>query len=113
MLETLKNVDETPNGTSISHSSKCDEVVAYINADHDTGRLCFILQNGPIGEVDVNGCQVTDMIEVAKMIIENLNGKFPCRENSLTITKLDEALMWQKRRTEDRERRGVEGTSQK
>jgi hypothetical protein len=51
------------------------------------------------------------MIEVAKMIIEALNKEFPCRENSVTITKLDEALMWQKKRTEDRVSRGVEGQS--
>lgn len=35
----------------------------------------------------------------------------PCRENSIAVTKLDEALMWLKKRKEDRTARGVEGTN--
>ncbi|MGZ3770083.1 MAG: hypothetical protein ACXVCP_00275 [Bdellovibrio sp.] len=45
-------------------------------------------------------------------MIEQLNAKFPCRENAMTITKLDEALLWQDKRTKDRQSRNVEGTSQ-
>lgn len=52
-------------------------------------------------------------IETAKVIVEGLNAKFPCRENSMVVTKLDEALMWLGKRKADREKRGVEGTSQK
>jgi hypothetical protein len=83
----------------------------HIYIRHDVGSISFTIQNGPIKEVGKNGCQVTDMIAVAKHIIEELNKKFPCRENAMTITKLDEALMWQVRRTLDREAREVEGTS--
>ena len=75
--------------------------------------LRFRLQEGPIKENGVNGCQVTDLIDVSLHIIKELNKKFPCRENSLTIIKLEEALMWQDARTKDRENRGVEGTSSK
>ncbi|KKM22375.1 hypothetical protein LCGC14_1625970 [marine sediment metagenome] len=39
-------------------------------------------------------------------------GKFACRENALTITKLEEALHWMDHRTADRTSRGVEGTHQ-
>lgn len=52
--------------------------------------------------------------EVLAMLIDRLqylNGKFPCRENSLVITKLEESLMWLNKRTEDRLRRKVEGTN--
>jgi hypothetical protein len=38
-----------------------------------------------------------------------LNKKFSCRENSLAITKLEEALMWLNKRTLDRVARNVEG----
>ena len=85
---------------------------AFIYVRHDKNSLSFTLQNGPIKEFGVNGCQVTDIIAVAKHIIEQLNAKFPCRENAVTITKLDEALMWQNKRTTDRLDRGVEGRSQ-
>lgn len=84
---------------------------AFVYVRHDKNSLSFTLQNGPIKEVGKNGCQVTDVIAVAKHIIEQLNQKFPCRENAMTITKLDEALMWQEKRTKDREARNVEGFS--
>lgn len=44
-------------------------------------------------------------------MLEGLNKKYPCRENDMAITKLDEALMCQEERTKDREQRGVEGTN--
>ena len=50
--------------------------------------------------------------EVLAVLIDRLqflNGKFPCRENSIVLTKLDEALLWLNKRTSDRQKRGVEG----
>jgi hypothetical protein len=85
---------------------------SFIYVRHDKNSVSFTIQNGPIKEAGLNGCQVVDMIAVAKHMIEELNKKFPCRENSMTITKLDEALMWQDKRTKDRQARNVEGKSQ-
>lgn len=81
----------------------------FIYVRHDVGSVAFTIQNGPIKEVGKNGCQVTELIAVAKHIIEQLNKNFPCRENAITITKLDEALMWQEKREKDRVLRNVEG----
>lgn len=83
----------------------------HIYLRKDKNSLSFTLQKGPIKEFGVNGCQVDTLIEAAKLIIEGLNNKFPCRENSIVITKLDEALMWLDKRRKDREKRKVEGTS--
>lgn len=50
--------------------------------------------------------------EVLAMLIDRmqyLQGKFPCRENAIVITKLEESLMWLNKRTQDRINRGVEG----
>ncbi len=50
--------------------------------------------------------------EVLKVLIDriyHLNEKFPCRENSIVLTKLEESLMWLEKRTKDRQARGVEG----
>lgn len=80
---------------------------------HDVNSISFNIQDGPIKENGRNGCQLTDMVRVALRMLEQLNQNHPCRENSLSITKLQEALMWQEERTKDRERRGVEGTSLK
>ena len=82
---------------------------AFIYVRHDKNSLSFTIQNGPIKEVGKNGCQVEDIIAVAKHMVEEFNKKFPCRENSMMITKLDEAIMWSKKRTQDRKARNVEG----
>ena len=39
--------------------------------------------------------------------------EFSCRENAVAITQLEEALLWLRKRTMGRERRGVEGTHTK
>jgi hypothetical protein len=39
--------------------------------------------------------------------------KFPCRENAIVITKLEESLMWLNKRTADRVSRQVEGRHEK
>lgn len=54
--------------------------------------------------------------EVLAMMIDRmkfLNAKVPSRESSIAITKLEEALMWLNKRTQDRVKRGVEGTRNK
>jgi hypothetical protein len=73
--------------------------------------VTFVGQGGPIKEVGVNGCQIDEIIEFAKDVITVFNDRFPCRENSMIITKLDEALLWSMKRKLDREKRGVEGVS--
>lgn len=83
----------------------------FIYVRHDVNSISFTIQNGPIKEVGVNGCQVDEMIHAAKLIIEGLNKNISCRENSMAITKLDECLMWLKKRKDDRTKREVEGTS--
>ena len=83
----------------------------FIYVRNDKNSLSFTIQNGPIKEAGVNGCQVDTVIETAKVIIEGLNKLYPCRENSCAITKLDEALHWLNARKANREKRGVEGTS--
>lgn len=84
----------------------------FVYVRNDKNSLSFTLQNGPIKENGVNGCQVDTLVEAAKAILEGLNKNFPCRENACAITKLDEALHWLDHRTKNREKRGVEGTNQ-
>jgi len=72
-------------------------------------KITLTIQDGPIKEVGVNGVQVTDMLAYTNEIYKSLNDAFSCRENSLTIIKIEEALHWQEARTKDRERRNVEG----
>jgi hypothetical protein len=68
-------------------------------------------QKGAIKEYGVNGVMNEDLIA---MVIDRLNSfqesQYKCRENAIAITKLEEALLWLRKRTMDRERRQVEGT---
>ena len=63
----------------------------------------------------VDGVTNEEVLSVLIHRLQYLNetwqgGKFRCRENSLAITKLEEALMWLNKRTLNRLIRGVEGT---
>lgn len=81
----------------------------FVYVRNDVNSLSFTIQNGPIKENGVNGCQVDTVIEAAKAILEGLNKNFPCIENAMAITKLDESLMWLNKRKQDRINRNVEG----
>lgn len=51
--------------------------------------------------------------EVLKMLIDRmkvLGEKLPCRENSMAVTKLEEALLWLEYRTQKRKLQNVEST---
>ncbi len=75
-------------------------------------------QDGPLGRGAersmANGAFTETVIAAVKQRIEFYQdasgGKFKCRENAMAITKLDEALLWLNKRTQERERRQVEGT---
>ena len=75
----------------------------------------IVWQNGPLGRgaerKEPNGAFVEGVIQAALGRLEFYQtSKFKCRHNALAITKLEEALHWLQARTEDREKRLVEGT---
>jgi len=77
---------------------------------HDVESISFNMLTKPASEGgDINRCQWSDLVAVGLEQLKYLNNKFPCRENDLTITKLEEALMWNDKRTQDRIKRNVEG----
>ncbi|PEP08206.1 hypothetical protein CN577_11600 [Bacillus toyonensis] len=71
-------------------------------------------QEGPIQTNGVNGAQIEHVINV---LVERLqgfqDGGYPCRENALAITKLEEARLWLSERTRKRKQQGVEGKYEK
>lgn len=88
------------------------EVVSVIESGTGAETLAFIdFQCGPIKENGINGCMNEDLLV---MVLERLNAfqesDFKCRENAIAITKIEEALLWLRKRTIGRENRGVEGT---
>ena len=85
----------------------------FVYVRHDVNSISFTIQNGPIKEKGVNGCQVETLVYAAVRIIKGLNKKFPCAENELAIKGLSDALGHLAARTANREKRGVEGKNQK
>lgn len=129
-LETLKGVTEfggfsvvdmnslrdkrpdmfRPDGSMHYHLFERDiRPTNFVYVRDDVNSISFTMQKGPVKEVGINGCQVDTLIYAARRMIDGLNKQFPCRENVLAVTKLDEALHWLEARKLDREKRGVEG----
>lgn len=95
----------------IEHNANHEYTVTAVNSTVNYAEIKF--QKGPIREHGVNGCHNEDLIAIVIDRLEHLNqGQFACRENSIAITKLTEALLWLNKRTNDRIKRGVEGTHQ-
>lgn len=86
-------------------------VVNFGDSTQNCARINF--QKGPIKETGINGCHNEDLIAI---VIDRLQSfqesEYKCRENAIAITKLEEALMWLNKRTQDRIKRKVVGTSQ-
>lgn len=69
-------------------------------------------QHGPVGENGINGVQNEDILKLLAMRLRAFNSAFPCRENSIAITKVEEALLWLEHRTAVRVEQGVEGKNE-
>ena len=62
------------------------------------------------GEVTHDGTTNEEVLNMLISRMQYLNKTLPCRENSIVITKLEEALMWLNKRTQNRTIQNVEGT---
>lgn len=60
------------------------------------------------GELVYDGTTNEEVLAMLIHRMKYLNTKFPCRENSIVITKLEESLMWLNHRTKLRIEQGVE-----
>ena len=111
-LETLKGITKIGGFKAEHIEAEVDHEVhfgnTYIHVGSDNA-IMFKIQNGPIKEHGVNGCQVDTLIHAAKVILEGLNKKSPSNYNKAAILGLELAINQLKARTEDREARGVEG----
>jgi hypothetical protein len=86
---------------------------ASIAGEQPSYKTVILFQNGPIGEVGVNGLTHEALLAICIDRLQSFQkGPFACRENALALTKLEEALHWLQHRTLARIARGVEGTHQ-
>ena len=106
-------VKDEPGQGNANHEYEINRVVdETCCTKHTLGVVSF--QDGPIKEAGVNGVMNEDLIAI---VIDRMrgfqSGDYACRDNALALTKLEEALMWLRNRTNEREARGVEGTHTK
>ena len=110
----VKAENQIPYSELSENSKELDRtsVRAVLNNMEIPARVSF--QNGPIKEAGVNGCHQEDLIAIVIDRLQSFQaGDFKCRENALALNHLEIAMRHLNRRTEDREKRGVEGTSAK
>ena len=70
----------------------------------------IVFQHGPIADAGENGTTIEVVTQVLINRLRGFNeGPFRCRENSLAITHLEEALHWLEARTKARQAQSVEG----
>lgn len=83
------------------------------------GQILQFIHKEPIVESSAelrtvnDGTTNEEVLEVLINRLSYLHSKFPCRENAIVITKLEESLMWLNKRTADRVKRNVEGKNEK
>ena len=107
MLTREIQYDANEDTGSVSYKAEPDGFVRFVVLEQ------IHFQHGPVKENGYNGIQNEDVIELLLLRMKALNERQPCRENSLAITKLEEALLWLQRRTALRQTQGVEGTEAK
>ncbi len=92
------------------------ETRAYVlvgdSPDEGTLALQILWQDGVVDpELGQNGAFVEDVLEAARQRLQFFNStEFRCRENSIAITKIEEALQWLDWRTRARLIEDVENT---
>lgn len=91
--------------------------VYTVTAEDGTVLGVLRFQNGPVHALNdgsINGVNGLTHEVLIAIVLDRLRGfqtsKYSTCENSLTITKLEEALQWSHWRTRARVARGVEGT---
>lgn len=80
------------------------------------GLKIYFCKGNKLNENDYRqeGLFTETLIQLAKEYLESVNvGELSSRETSMAITKLDEALMWINKRSEDRILRGVQSSYNK
>ena len=100
-LIEVEALDEHPSGVPHHYSLKISNgPITQLN-----------FQNGPIAEVGVNGITQEALLAVVLDRLRSFQkGPYACRENALTITKIEEGMLWLHSRTLARMRKGIEGT---
>jgi hypothetical protein len=101
-LENFEN--KGSEGQIIQFIEKEEKVLSLDQKTNSIEKSLVTINDGTTNE---------EVLEVLINRLQVLSAKLPSTETSIAIHKLEEALMWLNKRTQDRLKRGVEGTHQK
>ena len=114
MINVLATQDNTKILSEDVYKFNAPHHFKVVNSHNNEELVAIDFQEGPILENGLNGIFNEDLII---MVLERLKSfqasDFACEENAMAIIKLEEALMWLRKRTLDRQKRGVQGTYNK
>ena len=135
-LETLKNLETIGGFKVIRNHGVCEDNGDYMEctadgqrrrikwSDYDELRKDFPIgidelnnmislkvQNGPIKEVGVNGCQIDCFAHVLAAILMGFDPSLQSKENADAATYLNKAIDSLEARTKRRTEEGIEGTN--
>lgn len=95
---------------ALSRGVPADDYKEHID---DKEVLHVKFQSGGTATTERNGIFIEDLLIVAYAKLKSYNDALPSRENSLALTKLEEAIFWLASRKVERETRGVYGKEEK
>lgn len=106
------DVLDLPGGGGANHLYRISGF--HLNPAKNPAFVVIGFQNGPIGEVGVNGVTHEALLAI---LIDRLkafqHGPYACDENHLALANLEHAARWLNARTARRVAQGVEGTHEK
>ncbi len=85
----------------------------YTERINDEVVLDVKFQTGGTATNGKNGIFVEDLLILANTKLTEFQAAFPCRENALALTAIEEAILWLTARKAEREYRGVYGKDEK
>ena len=90
---------------------------AYNQEDKNAFQIIQFIEKEPDGSggfrTVTDGTTNEELLSILIDRLQKMQEKVPCRENAISLTNLEQALMWLEKRTKDRQKRGVEGTPNK
>jgi len=104
MNDELRNLNTDKQEAMDGSPSKIGDEAGYIHIK---------FQCGSIKEHGVNGTSIENVLDLLKIRLDGFQkGQFKCKSNEIALSKIEGAIYWLEKRTEERMEQNVEGTNQ-
>lgn len=74
------------------NGNKLPDSEEHVTILHNRNMICFRLQRGSKKKIGKNGCEVDKLVEVALLLVNELNKSSPSKYNALALSYLTSAL---------------------